>query len=513
MSKIAVVSVPRLEPHRPPPGPATICKVCELQGHEVYAHDLNIEFFHFCKERRLNYHGFDQIWDQVAPLDDQQQRDIDQFLGGQCRRIAESHYDYIMISVFGMSNNVFSELFLNCIRPLTRAKIVAGGMGIGVTNLTDTEDCYGHKLRQLGLIDDYIVGEGEVVLAKYFQGEPWPGINNTKLAQIENLDELPAPDYSYYQLDAYDYLMPGQREIYITGSRGCVRKCTYCDVEKFWPKYRYRSGANIAREIIHNYETHGITRFYFTDSLVNGSLKSFNSMCEALASYKFDPPISWSGQFIFRERRTIPRGHFDMMKQAGANMLYVGIETGSDRVRAEMGKKFTNEDIDFQLEECSRNGLHVMPLMFTGYITETIEDHHANLEVFQRWQKYVADGTITGIELGSSLIILPGAPVERMIESHGLEFMLDHRNNPGMTLWWSQANPDLTVLERARRKLEVHRTAIKYCWPVWRQTSRLRELKEMIKVNNLHQPGSKQFFRLISLGQNKKTLEPSRLEQ
>jgi hypothetical protein len=63
--------------------------------------------------------------------------------------------------------------------------------------------------------------------------------------------------------------------------------------------------------------------------------------------------------------------------------------------------------------------------MFTGYITETPEDHQANLDMFARWQRYVADGTIDGFELGANLLILPGAPVERMIESHGLTFMIN----------------------------------------------------------------------------------------
>jgi hypothetical protein len=308
------------------------------------------------------------------------------------------------------------------------------------------------------------------------------------------------PNYEFFDLNEYEYLYPGEREVYITGSRGCVRKCTYCDVERYWPKFRYRSGQSIADEIIENYERFGITRFYFTDSLVNGSLKAFSAQCEALTKYKFDRPIRWSGQFIFRDRRSLPRDHYEMISQAGGDMFYVGIETGSDRVRAEMGKKFTNDDIEHQLEECSRFGIKIMPLMFTGYITETLQDHYDNLAIFPRWQRFVADGTINGVELGSSLIILPGAPVERMIESHGLEFVFEN-GEANTKLWWSAANPDLTITERIRRKLEVHETAIKYCWPVWRQQSRLNDLKQMILQHNLHKEPSQKFFKISEFKQ------------
>jgi radical SAM superfamily enzyme YgiQ (UPF0313 family) len=503
--KTAILNVPRLEPHRPPPGPAIIANVCKQLGHDVSAYDLNIKFFHYCKDLGLDYHGFDVIWDNVTDPTELQQKIINDFLTYWCDIIVKENYDNILLSIFGMSGNFFSTALLTKLRPMTTARIIAGGMGIGVHSLTDSDDCFGSKLKKLNLIDTYIVGEGELSVPLALEGKTGPGINNTEIAQISDIDNLPQPDYSFYNLDEYDYLIPGKKEVYITGSRGCVRKCTYCDVEKYWPKYRFRSGQNIADEIIDNYERFGITRFYFTDSLVNGSFKAFNDMCEKLSQYRFEIPISWSGQFIFRTKETVPKNHFKMMKEAGADILYVGLETGSDRVRFDMGKKFTNDDIEFQLEECSKYGITVMPLMFTGYITETIEDHHENLAFFKRFQKYVANGTIVGIELGSNLLILPGAPVERMIDSHGLKFLLNDQQEPNIELWWSEKNPDLTIRERIRRKIEVHETAIQYNWPVWRQASRLRELKELIVKNNLHTKTDKKFFSIIGID-SKKTI-------
>lgn len=508
MIRTAIISVPRIEPHRPPPGPAIISSVCSQLRHDVKVYDLNIKFFHFCRQRNLDYHAFDSVWDNVIDPKDFNENFIKEFVDQWSEKIAQENFDYIMISVFGKSGITFTKLFLNKIRPLTQAKIIAGGMGIASLDLIDAEKCFGQDLKAQGLIDTYITGEGERTLEKALAGESGPGIDNNEPHQIDDLDSLPFPDYSFFDLDAYDYLTPGQKEVYITGSRGCVRKCTYCDVERYWPKYRYRSGKNITDEIISNYERFGITRFYFTDSLVNGSLKAFSDMCEKLAAYSFQTPISWSGQFIFRDKKSVPRDHFATIAAAGGSEFYVGIETGSDRVRFAMGKKFTNEDIDFQLEECSRHGIKIMPLMFTGYITETIEDHQQNLDCFRRWQKYVADGTINGIELGSNLIILPGAPVERMIATHGIEFLLNGDNEPILNLWYSRSNPDLTIRERIRRKIEVHETAIKYAWPVWRQNSRLNDLKNLIVKNRLWEDKDHKFYDLKSIGGIQKKVIP-----
>ena len=496
MIKTAVISVPRIEPHRPPTGAAIICEVCRLQSHDVSAYDLNIEFYHYCKTKNINYYNFEAVWEGNEQLLENEKQAYLEFIDYWADLIQKQNYNYIMISIFGFSGHEFTLKFLEKLRPLTSAKIVCGGMGVSSVKLVNHESCFGQALLNKKLIDCYISGEGEVALVNYLNDKDDPGINNNTPEQVNDLDSLPFPNYSYFDLDKYDYLTE-KRDVYITGSRGCVRKCAYCDVERYWPKYRYRSGQNIADEIIQNYENYGITNFYFTDSLVNGSLKSFDDLCNKLAAYNFTTPISWQGQFIFRPKASTPKDHYAMIKAAGGDTFYVGVETGSDRVRFEMGKKFTNDDIDFNLEELSKNNLKVMFLMFTGYVTETLDDHRDNLKIFERWKKYVADGTIMGIELGQNLIVLPGSPVERMIDQYGMRFLLDNTGDPGIGLWEADINPDLTIYERICRKIEVHEEAIKHYWPVWRQANRLLSLKNFIGQNNLQRAQERNFVRIV----------------
>ena len=495
MIKTAVINVPRLEPHRPPPGPAIIANICKQQGHSVVAYDLNIKFFYYCKLHNVDYYSFDIYWDKISPLEGDQEVFVQKFINYYCENISLENFNYIMVGVFAYPGHVFAEMFLRTLRNKTSSIIIIGGMGVGSTSLLDQDKSFGRRMKDLDYVDHFIVGEGERSLVKLLNNQAGNGIDNSASDQIDELDNLPIPDYSVYNLDEYDYLTPGSREVFITGSRGCVRKCTYCDVERYWPKFRYRSGHSIASEIIHNYETLGITKFYFTDSLVNGSLKSFEDMCGQLVNYKFDKKISWSGQFIFRERRSIPKDHYKMIAEAGADILIIGLETGSDKIRYEMGKKFTNEDIDFQLSECSKYGIKVNFLMLTGYVTETLADHQDTLRMFQRWQRYVADGTINGIDLGHPLTILTGTPLERMMGHHGMVFMTDTQGEPIPVLWQSTSNPDLTIKERIRRTLELHQEAIKYHWPVWRQKHRLLDIKNLILEHKLYET-DKTFYKI-----------------
>ena len=486
--KNLVISVPRLEIHRPPISTAIISSVIRLHGHEVEALDLNCEFFHYLSDRQA-YYNFDEVWDNNRKMTLSELRNVVKFI--ETIALPEiKKYDRLWISVFGDSGVKFTELLCKLIRKHYKDKtIILGGQGVKSAKLGSPTG-FGISMKRAGLCDLYIVGEGEILVKKVLDGNlDVPGLMNENPAQVGDLDSLPFPDYTFYDLDRYDYLNEG-KEVFIVGSRGCVRRCTYCDVGKYWPKFRYRSGSNIATEMISHYEKHGVTDFYFTDSLIKGSMKAFNEMCEELAKYntQHKAGFKWKGQFIFRPKNQLPKDHFKLVAEAGGKEFYVGVETGSDKIRWEMDKKFTNEDIDFQLAEFEKYGINVFFLMLIGYVTETKQDHLDTLKMFKRWQKYVATGTIKGMDLGTGLKILPETPLANMVDSHQIYFLNSNKKNiddsDDTTLWQSRLNPDLDVAERIRRRIETHSEAIKYNWPIWRGEQRLEGVK--LLAQNYH---------------------------
>jgi hypothetical protein len=479
--KNLVISVPRLEIHRPPISTAIVAEVIRTHGHDVQALDLNCEFFHYLPNRQM-YYNFDEVWDRVRPLTLQESKNLIDFIKKKCLPNMKN-FDRYWISVFGGSSHLFTELLCRFVRKyLPNKRIILGGQGIGTNNIV-TNRAFGDEMKEKKLCDLYLVGEGEHIVKEVLDGKTeGNGINNHIPQQIDELDTLPFPNYEFYDLDRYDYLS-NKKEVFITGSRGCVRRCTYCDIARYWPKFRYRSGENIATEMIQHYEKHGVTNFYFTDSLINGSMKAFNDMCDKLANYnsQHKAGFKWKGQFIFRPKNQLPKDHFATVAAAGGTEFYVGVETGSDKIRWEMDKKFTNEDIDYQLEEFNKNGINVFFLMLIGYVTETINDHKDTLMMFKRWQKYVATGTISGIDLGVGLAFLADTPLVKQISEHEVYF-LKYDKGPGfddVDLWQARTNSDLDIHERIRRRLETHEEAIKYNWPIWRGEQRLQKVKIM----------------------------------
>lgn len=233
----------------------------------------------------------------------------------------------------------------------------------------------------------FIVGEGEYSLLEFLNGNLiYPGINGLPPVQIQNISELPIPDYSD-NLESFDY-----SSLYITGSRGCVRKCTFCDVGLLWPKYRWVDGEVLGKQVIELSKKHKINNVAFSDSLVNGSMSHFRKMVDVLS--ESDHSVKWGGQFIVRNQKDFAPEYFKKLKQAGCKQLTIGIESGSESVRWHMKKKFSNNDIDYYMKHLIENDIGVKMLLIVGYPTETEHDFRETLNMLDKYKDYAKTGNI-----------------------------------------------------------------------------------------------------------------------
>jgi radical SAM superfamily enzyme YgiQ (UPF0313 family) len=239
------------------------------------------------------------------------------------------------------------------------------------------------------------------------------------------------PDYTDIDWSLYGDDTDKFSTAFITGSRGCVRNCTFCDVAGMWPKYRFRSGKNIAGEIIETRKKYKISSFEFTDSLVNGSMKAFRDMCNSLTDYRNtsgDTSWGWQSQFIARSKVQMPPEDFELMKKSGGNMVSIGIESASESVRNHMKKGFSNSDMWYTYEQCRKNNIKVGIMMLVGYPTETKEDFQQTLSMLEKlknegyFEINPANGFkyIRRISFGPTMQIYKGMPITAMSQEMGM---------------------------------------------------------------------------------------------
>jgi radical SAM superfamily enzyme YgiQ (UPF0313 family) len=435
MLDIVIINVPGTISRTAPAAPAILKASIEKNGFTCKTIDFNIEFYH---SKHANLKNIENYF--LTELNTEVIQEAKNIVSKYVDRIIKLKPKFVGISVFTYQNKVATKLFCQELKKHTNIKIILGGQGLADGGILGHQG-FAKQLLNENLIDFYIKSEGENSIVELLKGNfEYPGINSDTFQQIDNLDSLPIPDYSDYNLDMYVDSLP------ITGSRGCVRSCSFCDIHDHW-SYKLRKGEAVANEIIELYKKYNIKNFMFTDSLVNGSLKEFKIFCKLLADFnrQNDVKLTYSGQYIVRSPSQLDDEYWKNLAMSGAQSLAIGVETGSDRVRQHMNKKFTNRDLDYTMEMLDRYNITCTFLMIFGYPTETEEDYQATLDMFKKYKKY-ANKIITNINFGSTLGILPGTPLFNGAQEFNIQ--LDrHENN-----WVALDNESLTLEERLRRR-------------------------------------------------------------
>jgi hypothetical protein len=487
--KVTLISLPKQDLIRPPGALPILAAACEDHNIDYEIRDFNLWLYN--NTDKSVWSCIDDNWDNPDPFDFKDREYYKIFLEKLktfIDLVILDNSDLIAISIFADNSGACALEFikeLNLRKTRTKFDIAIGGTGIRarLPRLNDEELCC--SLLSQKLIDFYLFGEGEEIFRKLLIKETeHPGINNFQLKQIENLDDFSFP--SYKKINPSNYPYEFNPEIIITGSKGCVRACTYCDVAKYWPKFRYRSGAKIAEELYSYYKNIGIKNFEFSDSLINGSIKQFREMNKSLLEYKkcddnFN--ISYKGQFICRGKNQFKEQDYIDMKSAGCDYIYVGVESFSDPVRYAMDKKFTNEDLDFHLEMCGKHNIKNSFLMLVGYPTETLDDHKKNLEALKKYQHYAQAGVIAMIVFGYTASILEETPLYNL--QHQMRIVNEFpKNLIGNSNWISLNNPSLTLKERIRRWVELTEVAIKLGYAMPRNIHYLNRFINLLEKTN-----------------------------
>jgi len=414
-SSIVIASVPWTDTEYPIMAPAAIKGILSSRGIDSVAIDLNATIVSTIK----NHPRRDSIlkFFLTEQVDRESKQDIIGILDLMSTIILKNNPSWVLLSLLTYLSQIPTKWLCMQIRhQRPDIKIIIGGPGASVS--LKSIDIYSNSLIRQGLIDFYITGDAEESLPALLSGNvDYPGIGSKSWNSMADLNQLPIPDFSDYEWSLYK-----SKRISITGSRGCVRDCTFCDIHEHWSRYQYRTGDNIFAEMIHQKEKHGINVFSFSDSLVNGNQKEFRKLIHSLAEYNAKNPenqIKWTGSFIIRPKNLMKEQDWELTAASGAIALSVGVESFVEHIRYHIRKKFSNDDLDFALQMGKKYRIPMILLMIVGYVTETQSDFDEQLE-WVRLNRHYANDPVIGVQIGSGLGILPGTWLERNAATLGI---------------------------------------------------------------------------------------------
>ena len=255
---------------------------------------------------------------------------------------------------------------------------------------------YEQILREYPEVDIVVRGEGEQTLPELVRHvansddlQTISGIAFRKKEQIirtpdrpliQNLDDLPRPAYHYFSLERYRFW--GKIVLPIMTSRGCPFHCAYCvSCRMAGNQYRTRSPKNVVDELEWLKDVHKADAFTFYDDAFTYDKNRVIEICEEMKARKIAPPWDCQSRVDHISREVLAK-----MREANCQLIFFGIESGSQKILNAVGKGTTVEQNEKAVMLAKEVGLPVAIAVIFGYPGETMDTLQQTLDFIRRME-------------------------------------------------------------------------------------------------------------------------------
>ncbi len=223
---------------------------------------------------------------------------------------------------------------------------------------------------------------------------------------IKNIDEIPFPSRDLLPMHLYQ--ANGIRYTTMLTSRGCPFRCSFCSSSRlFGGFWRGRSPENVLEEIKIIYEDYGIRNVEFMDDTFTLDQKRAEKICDGIIREGWD--ISWGAS---SRVDTLSRKLVEKMKKAGCWILFLGIESGSQKILDSIGKRITLEQVRKAVKILKEFGIQVLGSFIIGFLQDTVETINKTINFAKSLNLDYAEFSI--------LTPYPGTPIYDYASKNGL---------------------------------------------------------------------------------------------
>lgn len=294
--------------------------------------------------------------------------------------------------------NYLTKMCLTAMREVAHA-FCQMGKAQGCTVIVSSSDSTDHYADYLAAGADYILlGEAELTLKELIEnleaGETQLGhvlglawktpqaeiVRNAGRPVIKALDSLPDPAWDLVDIEAYRAIWMqhhGYFSLNIATTRGCPYKCNWCAKPIYGNRYNTRSPERVAQELDLLTNTYGATYFWVCDDIFGlkpGWVQAFRDAVRQ-RQLRFGYKIQSRVDLLLQE------DNIDALAASGLHEVWVGAESGSQKILDAMDKGTRVEEIGEATRLLQKKGIRVAFFLQFGYLGETREDIQQTLDM------------------------------------------------------------------------------------------------------------------------------------
>jgi anaerobic magnesium-protoporphyrin IX monomethyl ester cyclase len=287
-------------------------------------------------------------------------------------------------------------------------------------------------------------------------------ISNPSRAVLRDLDQLPMPAWDLVDMESYRSIWEqhhGYFSLNMATTRGCPYKCNWCAKPIYGNRYNSRSPEHVVNEIEYLLTHYKPDYFWMCDDIFGlkpGWVNEFNSILEEKnikIKYKIQSRVD-----LLLEANTI-----ELLKSSGAETVWVGAESGSQKILDAMDKGTTVDQIKSASTLLKQKGIRVGHFLQFGYLGETKEDIKSTLALML---------DIMPDEIGISVSYpLPGTKFHEKVK-----MMMKEKQN------WSDSD-DLAMMFENQYAPKYYKVLHRYVHNRYRIQRGLNQLKKSISLS------------------------------
>ena len=291
--------------------------------------------------------------------------------------LTKDSFDCLGINIFTQNYDIVKHIVENC--PPNKEIFIGGQVVKSIY-----QDIIGWNVHNTLTI---VIGEGELILPSILLGkcleEPIYRVNNKVTYRVDKESRYFPLDLSTIKLDRRylknDVILNhySQLEAAIITSRGCMYNCAFCGGAHYLNNditIRRRSSESVEIEISGILKDHPyVTSIRVLDDLF---LRNRETMIEATNLFEKFNGLSWRGmvhiQSFIHSLDLLP-----LLRSTGCKELFIGIESGSEKVRKKINKVGSVSDIIYVIKQILSTGIDVKGYFIYGFPDETLDDFEA----------------------------------------------------------------------------------------------------------------------------------------